>query len=162
MTTNLFIQARENSKRLPKKVLKKMCNKSIIQILFERMKKINNIQKIVLVTGPSSKNSNLIHESRKINLSYFCGNENNLIDRFYNASLKFPSDNIIRVTADNPFTDFEIINRALKIIEKNDYDILSNNRIKTFPLGLNFEIFSSEALKTTWYDTNKKFSNNEG
>ncbi len=159
MKTIIFIQARENSTRLPGKVLKKLCDKSIIQIIFERMKKIKKIQKIVLITGPKSINNNLISESKKIGLDYFCGNENNLLDRFYHASKFFEADNIIRITADNPFSDINLIDHAMDIFENGNYQILSNNRIRTYPIGLNFEIFTSESLKLAWNDEKNKNKN---
>ncbi len=159
MSTNLYIQAREGSTRLHGKVLKKLCNKTIIQILFERMFKVKNIKKIILITGSEIKNKNIIEECKRIHLDYFCGNEINLLDRFYNASLYFPSENIIRITADNPFTDYDLINKGLKLFTKGDYDILSNNRIKTYPLGLNFEIFTTKALQLAWKNTLYNFKN---
>jgi spore coat polysaccharide biosynthesis protein SpsF len=160
MSTNLFLQARINSIRLPSKVLKIFCNKTLIKILIERMDKINNIDKLILVTGDYYKNIKLINEIKSLNIDYYSGNEENILDRFYNASLKFPSDNIIRVTADNPFTDYDLINHGLKIFQTNNYDILSNNRIKSYPLGLNFEIFTSKALKISWKRIHDKFLNN--
>jgi spore coat polysaccharide biosynthesis protein SpsF len=159
LKTIIFIQARENSTRLPGKVLKKLCGKSIIQIIFERMKKIHKIHKIILITGPQSINNNLTSESKKIGLDYFCGSESNLLDRFYHASKFFEADNIIRITADNPFSDINLINHAIDIFENGNYQILSNNRIRTYPIGLNFEIFTSESLKLAWNDEKKNFRN---
>lgn len=159
MNTNIFIQARLNSKRFPQKVLKKICDKTLLEIISERMNKVNNINKIILITGDKTKNKILIDEAKRLNLDYFCGNEENILDRFYNASIEFLSDNIIRVTADNPFMDYNLINQGLLIFIKKQYDILSNNRIRTYPLGYNFEIFTTDALKTAWEETQNKFAN---
>jgi spore coat polysaccharide biosynthesis protein SpsF len=101
----------------------------------------------------------LISESEKIGLDYFCGNENNLLDRFYHASKFFEADNIIRITADNPFSDINLIDHAMDIFENGNYQILSNNRIRTYPIGLNFEIFTSESLKLAWNDEKNKNKN---
>ena len=129
------------SSRLPGKAIKKICNKTILELIFERLKNISNIDKIILVTGSIEQNKPLIDEAKKINLNYFCGNEENILDRFYNASKKFPSNNIIRVLADCPLIDFELIDSALKIFQKNNFDMLSIARKRTFPHGLDFEIF---------------------
>lgn len=40
----------------------------------------------------------------------------------------------------------------MKIFIDNEYDILSVNRIRTYPHGLDFEIFTKEALQISWTD----------
>lgn len=147
------------SSRLPGKAIKKISNKTIIELIFERLKNISNIDKIILVTGSIEQNKPLIDEAQKINLDYFCGNEENILDRFYNASKKFPSDNIIRVLADCPLIDFELIDSSLKIFQKNNFDMLSIARKRTFPHGLDFEIFKKNALEISWKDKLNEIGN---
>lgn len=148
--TDVFIQCRLNSTRLPKKALKKICGKTIIELVIERCKKINPIKKIILVTGPEDKNHLLIKEIENLDIEYFCGSENNLIDRFYSASKKFDTEKIIRVTADNPSIDFTIVNQALRLSNELGFDLVTNSRYKTFPLGQNFDIFTKEVLEKSW------------
>jgi len=161
MTNQIFIQARMGSKRFPGKILKKINNKTLIEILLERLQNVNKIDKILLITGNSEKNEQLVSEAKRLDLEYFCGNENNILDRFYQASKKFNSDNIIRITGDNPLVDYEILNQGLDIFLENKFDILSNNRIRTYPLGLNFEIFTKNALERSWNENFAKFKNEE-
>ena len=150
MNTHIFLQARENSTRLPKKILKKISGKSILAFVVERMKNVKNIDKIILVTGSPECNPDLINESKKLGIEYFSGNEENILDRMFQASKKFDSNIIVRITCDNPLIDFRLINEALDIFLHNNYDIVSNNRKKTYPLGFNFEVFSQSALKKLW------------
>jgi len=161
MTNQIFIQARMSSKRFPEKILKKIYNKTLIEILLERLQNVKKIDKILLITGNSEKNEQLVSEAKRLDLEYFCGNENNILDRFYQASKKFNSDNIIRITGDNPLVDYEIVNQGLDIFLENKFDILSNNRIRTYPLGLNFEIFTKNALERSWNENFEKFKNEE-
>ncbi len=159
MKNHVYLQARVFSERLPSKVLKKICGKTIIELIVERVQKIEKIDKIILVTGSEQQNKQLIEKFQKLNLDYFCGNEINVLDRFYNASNHFNSDNIIRITCDNPLVDYRIINQGLKIFLKKDVDILSNDRIPTFPYGLNFEIFKKSILHQSWKEMKENFSN---
>ena len=39
----IFIQARTDSTRFPKKILLKICGKSIIELIFERLQKVKTI-----------------------------------------------------------------------------------------------------------------------
>ena len=73
----------------------------------------------------------------------------------------FKSDIIIRITGDNPLIDSDIISEGLEIFEKNQYDILSVNRIPSFPHGMNFEIFKKNALIKSWKENLKQFHSKE-
>jgi len=159
MINQIFIQARIGSKRFPGKVLKKICAKTIIELIIERLEKVKNIDKIILVTGSIDKNKSLVDEARHLKLEYFCGNEDNVLDRMHKASQKYNPDNIVRITADCPLIDFNIINNGLEIFLKNNFDMLSNGRKRTFPHGYDFDIFKKTALKKAWEDNVKKFEN---
>jgi len=161
MTNQIFIQARIGSTRFPRKILKKIYNKTLLEILLERLQNVKKIEKILLITGNSEKNEHLVAEAKRLNLEYFCGNENNILDRFYQAGKKFNSENIIRITGDNLLIDYEIVNQGLDIFLEKKFDILSNNRIRTYPLGLNFEIFTKNALERSWMENLEKFKNEE-
>jgi len=139
-----------DSQRLPLKILKKINEKTILNHISDRMKKVNDIDQILLVTGDYQKNALLIKEAQKLGLDFFSGSENNVLDRFNQASNKFGIDIIIRVTGDNPLIDYSLINAGLKIFLKNNYDLVSNNRKQTFPIGYNFEIFTRTALHNSW------------
>lgn len=156
---HVFIQARIGSKRLPGKVLKKICDKSVIELVVERARKVSDIDNIIIVTGPKEKNQLLLDESKGLGVDYFCGSEENVLDRFYRASVEFKSDNIVRITADCPLIDFNVINKGLHVFRLNEYDILSNNRIRTYPHGLEFEIFRSDILKNAWTDNLSLYKN---
>ena len=161
MNIHIYVQARVNSTRLPGKILKKICDKTILEILVERLKKVENIDKIILVTGPKKQNSDLIQDANRLNLEYFCGNEENILDRFYSAAQKFNSDIIIRITADCPLIDFQLINNGLNLFLEKKHELLCNNRPRTFPHGLDFEIFKKEQLTEMWNLKKKEFQNDE-
>ena len=158
MKNHIFIQAREKSERFPEKILQKICGKSIVTLMLERIEKIQNIDNIFLITGPKESNKQVISEFKRNGIEYFSGSEQNILDRFYHAAKLFDSENIIRLTGDNPLLDFNIINDGIQIFLDSKYDILSNNRKKTYPLGLNFEIFSNYTLEKSWEMVSEKFS----
>lgn len=161
MTINVFIQARIGSTRLPGKVLKKIVNKTILELISERVSRIKNIQNVVITTGDVEKNLEVIKEAQRLHINYFAGSEENVLDRFYRASLQYPSDFIIRITADCPLIDFDLINHAIEVFHESNIDILSISRKKTFPHGFEFEIFRKTALETAWNDMLSQFTSYE-
>jgi spore coat polysaccharide biosynthesis protein SpsF len=149
MSKHIFIQSRLDSKRLPGKILYRICGKSILEIIVEKAKKIEQIDKIVLITGEKSKNEKLIDEANRLGLEVFTGNNENILDRIFKASIKYNSDIIIRLTGDNPLIDFNIINDGLDLFQNNNFDFLNIDK-KTYALGLNFEIIRQSMLASYW------------
>ena len=157
--TLIFLQARMGSTRLPGKILKKIVNKPILELILERLSNVSNVEKIILVTSENENNKELIEFAKKTDLNYFQGNEENLLDRFHCASKQFPSDNIIRVNADCPLIDFNLINEGLQKFLENDFDILSTDRIRTYPHGFDFEIFKTKSLHDSWFEIKQNYEN---
>lgn len=150
MKIQVFLQARLGSARLPKKVLLKVLGKSIIELTVERLRRVQGLHSVVLVTGPKEKNEELVQEAERIGIPYFCGEEENVLDRFYQAAKVFEPDIIIRVTGDCPLIDANLIQEGLKVFQEGNYDIVANTRVRTYPDGMDFEVFSAKALETVW------------
>lgn len=157
MKNHAYIQARVGSTRFSEKILKEICGKSVLELITERLRSIKNINEVFLITGPKEKNQSLIDEANKINLKYFCGNEENILDRFYTASLKLESQNIIRITGDNLLFDPNFIQDKLDFFIKNNYDFLTLKRDE-FPKGFSFEIFKQQILKSSWLSVKSTYN----
>ena len=156
MKFHIYIQARVNSTRFPKKILKKIDGETVFEILVKRLKLVSNSE-IFLITGSQLLNNELIDEAEKMNISYFSGDENNILNRFYNASQKFSSQNIIRITGDCPLIDFELVNEGAKIFSQKKIDFLLNYIPRTYPHGFDFEIFTADALENSRNNVYNKY-----
>ena len=156
MKFHIYIQARVNSTRFPKKILKKIDGKTIFEILVKRLELVSNSE-IFLITGSHLLNNELIDEAKKMNISYFSGDENNILNRFYNASQKFSTQNIIRITGDCPLIDFELVNEGAKIFSQKKIDFLLNYIPRTYPHGFDFEIFTADALENSRNNVYNKY-----
>ncbi|NDF47856.1 MAG: acylneuraminate cytidylyltransferase [Nitrosopumilaceae archaeon] len=160
MEYHIFLQARVGSTRLPGKILKKICGKTVFELLVERLRNVK-ANKIILATGSLEKNNLLVNEAKKLGIDYFCGPEENVLDRFYTCANHFQSDNIIRVTGDCPLIDYNVINKGIGIFDSNKYDILSVDRVRTFPHGFDFEIFTKDTLIKSWNEMLGHFQSKE-
>ena len=154
---HIIIQARLESKRLPKKVLKIINKKTILKTLFDRLKCSKLVDKIILAIPKNSNN----HELKKYILknkfkNLYEGSPNDVLSRYYGAAKKFSSDIIIRITADCPLIDSKLLDQMiLKFIESN-VNYLSNTLIPTYPDGYDVEIFDFETLKKTFKDAKQE------
>src|SRR6056300_980872 len=148
---SVIIQARVSSKRFFGKVLKKIGKKTILEIIIQRIKKSNKIDKIVVATTKNKEDLKIISLAKKLKVNYYKGSENNVLERYYFAAKKFNIKNIIRVTADCPFTDPEIIDDLISIYKKNSVSYASNIIYPTFPDGLDLEIIDFNLLRERYY-----------
>lgn len=150
MKLALFVQARLTSKRFPKKIFSKIDNKTLIEILITKLKKVKKVNKIIVVIPNNKKNNELAFNLRKLKITIFRGNENNVLDRFYKAALKFNVENIVRITADCPLIDTKLIDQIVKKYFNGNYDYATNTLPPTFPDGLDVEVFSFTSLENAW------------
>jgi len=142
------IQARMGSTRLPKKALKKILDKTLIEWIKYRLSFSIEIDQIVLSTADNKENNLLIEHAKEINLEYFRGSENDLVSRLYKTAKKFKADAIVRITGDCPLIDPSIVDNLIKAYRKDkELDYVSNIVPPTFPDGMDAEIVSFNVLK---------------
>lgn len=156
MDIGIIIQARTSSTRLPKKVIKKIEGKTVLEHVIERVKRAANCNKIILATTDKKEDDVLAKIGAKLNIDVFRGSENDVLERFYLAAKFFDIDPIVRITADCPLIDPKIIEKVIDLYLKGGYDYVSNSHPPTFPDGMDAEIFSFKALKRSWKQAKMK------
>jgi len=143
-----IIQARISSTRLPGKVLKKVNGITLLEYEIKRVKKSKKIDKIVIATSDKKVDDIIERFCKKISINCFRGSEEDVLDRYYQCTLKYPKfKNIIRVTGDCPLIDSKVIDKVLVFFEKGKYDYASNVLEETYPDGMDIEVFSKPALE---------------
>ena len=65
----------------------------------------------------------------------------------YWAAEYFGCKKFVRISADSPLIDPNLIDKAISISQVNDFDLISNILTRTFPKGQSIEIISLSALK---------------
>ena len=155
---DIIIQARMSSSRLPGKILLRIGNSNVLELIIRALQKINSdIRQIIVATTTSSIDDQVINECKKLDVSYFRGDENDVLSRIYSCAKKIKSENIIRITADCPLIDYRLIMEGINLFKKNKYDYVSNTIERTYPDGLDFEIFTFKALEISHKKSKHKY-----
>ena len=152
-----IIQARVNSKRYPGKIIMPLLNKTILQYQLERLKKIKNLDNLILATTKNKSDDKLVRIAKKQKIQIYRGDQNNVLKRYYDCALANKASIIIRITADCPLIDPKYINILLKFFLKNEYDYLNNIDLNYLPDGFHCEIFNFESLKKAFSLAKSKF-----
>jgi spore coat polysaccharide biosynthesis protein SpsF len=141
-----IIQARMNSSRLPGKVFNKLAGKPQIFHVCNRLTFSKRITQIVLATTTNPCDDCLCDWAQENKISFYRGDENNVLDRFYGAAKEYGADIVIRITADDPFKDPLVIDSCVDLLVSEGLDFTFNNKPPSFPEGLDTEVFTFTAL----------------
>ena len=140
----VIIQARMGSKRFPGKVIEKIGDKTLLEILVKRIKNSKLVDDIVIATTYSKRDDTIVKQAEKIDTNWFRGDEEDVLRRYVEASKVFGADIVVRVTADNPLTDTMLMDKLVKRHLEADADYTYCDSV---PLGVSVEVINHEILR---------------
>ena len=152
-----IVQARTDSSRFPKKVLKKINNQEIIKIIIKRLKKSKKIDQIILATTKKKSDNLLSSIISAMGHVVYRGSENNVLSRYYNINKRQKADYIVRITGDCPFVDPKIVDSIIDKIVTTKADYCSNVIKYTLPDGFDVEVFTKQTLKFAFNNAKNNF-----
>ncbi len=150
------------SSRFPGKILSKIGNYTIIELIVKRLKKSKLADDILIATSRLKTNRPLIDLLKKKKIKYCSGSDQNVLSRFYHSARKNKSKIIVRITGDCPLADPLIVDNFIKEFKKSKVDYLSNTNPWTYPDGLDVEVFSFKLLKEAHIKAKRKHRRNGG
>ena len=148
-----IIQARCNSTRLNDKVLADIDGKPLIERVVSRIKQVGIIDKVVVATSVSISDDRLEEWCENSRIDFFRGSESNVLERYYQCAKAFNANIVVRITADDPFKDYKIMDNVINEFISQRVDFACNNFPPTYPEGLDVEVFSFDALQRAWKES---------
>ncbi|PKN88670.1 MAG: acylneuraminate cytidylyltransferase [Chloroflexi bacterium HGW-Chloroflexi-8] len=156
-----IIQARMGSSRLPGKVLKNIAGKPMLAYVCERICLSKLINHIVVATTDETSDDPIANYCMENDISCFRGKQFDVLDRFYQAALIFKADIIVRITADCPLIDPEMIDDVIESFINQEVDFAANRLPppwkRSFPIGLDIEVSTFSALEKAWKEATLEF-----
>lgn len=159
MNVVAIIQARMGSSRLPGKVLQDLAGQPMLARVFNRASRANALNLVTIATSTSPQDDEIEAFCHAHEWPVFRGNETDVLDRYYQAAQHFQADIIVRITADCPLIEPDIINSLIEPICNQPLDYV-NNRLPpiSFPRGMEMDVMTYETLTSVWKnDTNPKW-----
>ena len=155
-----IVQARTTSSRLPNKVLKTLDfqrGTSILEQIISHLKEVKGLDSIIIATTINRTDDKIETVAAKTGVECFRGSESDVLERYDQAATEFGLDTIIRITSDCPFIDPGVINDLIASYKENEFDYVSNGQNRTYPHGLDCEIFSFAALERAYIEGKDDF-----
>ena len=158
MKTVIIDQARMISTRLPGKVMKKVLGKPLLEYQIERLRQVRLADELVIATTTNDTDQPIVELCERLGVAYYRGSEEDVLSRYYEAAIQFGADIVVRVTSDCPLIDPGVVDEVigLYIYNRDKYDYVSNTLERTYPRGLDTEVFSMAALKKAYKEVGEQ------
>jgi len=150
MKTVAIIQARMGSTRLPGKVMMDLGGRSILAWVVGRARRAQTLDDVIVATTTLDRDDVIVAECSALGVLVFRGSEDDVLDRYYRASEFCDADVVVRITADCPLIDPEVIDAVVSGYRDHQADYASNILERRFPRGLDVEVFSRAVLEDAW------------
>jgi len=157
MTVVAIIQARMTSTRLPGKVLMDIGGRPALEQMIRRVKQSNRLDMVTVATTVHATDDPIVALCARMETPVFRGDEQDVLGRFLGAAQNLRADTLVRLTGDCPMHDAAVIDHCIDQFTAGSYDYLSNVRQRTYPNGLDVEVFTIQALKQSARDAQTKF-----
>jgi spore coat polysaccharide biosynthesis protein SpsF len=186
--TVAIIQARMGSSRLPGKVLLDLAGQPMLRRVVERTRLARTIDRVVVATTTEPSDDPIVELCAQLGYACSRGSLYDVLDRYYQAARRFEAKNIVRITADCPLIDPEVVDRTINAFhgQTKEQDVLLSdanpvtkdpnhkskipnpecfdfvaNRLpppwgRSYPIGLDTEVCTFEALETAWNEAAAK------
>lgn len=141
------IEARMTSSRLPGKVLMKAAGKPMLECLVNRLKAVQSLSEIVLATTINEADDQLEEFAKRMNIGCYRGSESDVMQRVICAAESAEADIVVEITGDCPIIDPQLVEQVIRIFIANQADYVSNSHIRSYPDGMDTQVFKLSTLK---------------
>ena len=146
------IQARMGSSRLPGKVLHEIAGKPMLWHVVNRVRRAKQLHHVLVATSAATVDTIVADFCRWHNIDCFRGSENDVLDRYLQAARYADAEVVVRLTADCPLHDPNVIDAVITAFHSANFDYVSNVDPPTYPDGLDTEVFRVSALERAWWE----------
>ncbi len=144
-----ILQARMGSTRLPGKILKPILGKPMLAYQLERLQRCRHIDQLIVASTIIPADDPLATFCEALAIPLYRGSEQDVLARYHDAAIHTAADVIIRLTGDCPLIDPAVVDAVIETYQNTqpEADYVSNTLERTFPRGLDVEVFSSAVLE---------------
>lgn len=152
MKTVIISQARMTSTRLPGKVLKQVLNKPLLEYHLDRLQRSRLADDVIIATTINESDEPIVDLCKRLGVGIYRGSEHDVLARYFEAASEYKADTIVRVTSDCPLIDSKVVDEVIAAYVNNNVDYVSNTLERTYPRGMDTEVFSFSALKSAYLE----------
>jgi spore coat polysaccharide biosynthesis protein SpsF len=151
-----IVQARLGSTRLPGKIMRELCGRTVLAHVIQRVR-TSGLDDVVVATSSLAQDDVIAEAAEQAGAGVYRGSEDDVLDRYLQAATQSGADPVIRITSDCPLIDPTVVRDMVATFCRRRssgeaLDYLSNTIERTYPIGLDTEVFTYSALRRAWIE----------
>lgn len=152
MNVGAVIQARMGSTRLPGKAMLEIGGPSMLARVVDRVRRAQTIDRVIVATTTTPHDDALAMHAQSLGVEVFRGNEDDVLDRYYQAATLHALDIVVRITSDCPLLDPGLADSVVRLLLEPGarVDYAANTITRTYPRGLDVEAVPFSTLERVW------------
>ena len=154
-----IIQARMSSNRLPGKVLLDIGGDPMLMRVYTRARRAKRLDEVIIATSVDVEDVPIVRLCEEMGIPYSRGNALDVLDRFKSAAREYGAEIVVRLTADCPLIDPDLIDQTVDAFLVSDPPAdFATNRLpwdRTFPVGLDTEVCARSTLEIAWREADE-------
>jgi spore coat polysaccharide biosynthesis protein SpsF len=160
-----IIQGRMGSSRLPGKVLLDIAWKPMLQHVIERTRRARSLHAVLVATSSDPSDNPIAEFCATLAVPCARGSLHDVLDRYYQAAKTQQASIVVRITADCPMIDPDLIDATVRLVTETrspgGVDFAANRLPppfgRTYPIGLDVEVCKFAALQRAWREATETF-----
>lgn len=152
--TVAIIQGRMSSSRLPGKILADISGQPMLTRVYMRTSRAKTLDEVIFATTTDASDDPVAEYCDFSGIPFTRGSLFDVLDRYYQTALSAKADVVVRITADCPVIDPQLIDNVVNTLIDEDYDFVCNRlpppHQRTYPIGLDVEACTFKVLKKAW------------
>lgn len=157
MKIGAIIQARMGSTRLPGKVMRAIGDAPMLKRVIERVSRVPELHEILVATSDLPDDDIISTRCAVWDIGCYRGSHLDVLDRYYRAAVRMELSVVVRITADCPLLDPDIVSKIIQHFIYTNSDYASNVHPATFPDGLDCEVIKMDALEIAWDEATNEY-----
>ena len=149
-----IIQGRMSSSRLPGKILADIAGQPMLTRVYTRTSRAKSLDEVIFATTTDASDDPVAEYCDFSGIPFTRGSLFDVLDRYYQTASHAKADVVVRITADCPVIDPELIDHVVNTLVDDEYDFVCNRLpppwTRTYPIGLDVEACTFKALAKAW------------
>jgi spore coat polysaccharide biosynthesis protein SpsF (cytidylyltransferase family) len=147
MRQEALVQARLSSQRLPGKVLRDLGGVPVLDRVLAALRRVRGLQGVVVATSTDPSDDLLAAHCRRVGVVCERGALHNVAGRLLAIATRRQVGSFLRVNADSPFLDPRVVEKGLRLFDREEVDVVTNVFPRSFPRGQSVEVVRLSALR---------------
>jgi spore coat polysaccharide biosynthesis protein SpsF len=147
MRVGAIVLARLGSSRLPAKVLHDAGGRPLLQYVLDRIARVDGLDAVVVATSADAQDDRLAEWCAANGVAVYRGALDDVRGRVIACAAEHGLDAVARVNADSPWTDPDLLERAVAAIRTGEHDLVTNVQERSYPYGVSAEVVTVAALR---------------